>query len=156
MPVSNEPGQPNQAPPMPEPVQPVVEPVQPIPQQPNPIPEAPTPVNQDAADVFGQDVGGNGSQQQAEVINSQVNQVNNNPQPAPASLDNAYVTTGRVEQNEVKYGRTEEEIKEQQKPRKSNSSTVFVIIVIIVLLVFIFFMPQISELITKAVGYIKK
>ena len=79
-----------------------------------------------------------------ESSNSQVNDVSS-----------MYVTTGRVETNKQKYGRTPEEIKEQENDKNRKNNILFLIIIAIILLTVILMLPQISEIIVKIVEKIK-
>ena len=70
-------------------------------------------------------------------------------------VSSMYVTTGRVETNKQKYGRTPEEIKEQENDKNRKNNILFLIIIAIILLTVILMLPQISEIIVKIVEKIK-
>ena len=72
-----------------------------------------------------------------------------------ANVNDMYVATGPVEKNKPRYGRTDEEIKEQENEKKSKSSIRFLIIIAIFLLLIILFLPKISDLIIQVIEMIK-
>ena len=84
-----------------------------------------------------------------------VNQVNQNSNQFNDTVSDMYVKMGPSEKNKPRYGRTEEEIKEQENAKSAKSGLMTLFILTAILLIFIIFMPQISELIVKIVSKIK-
>lgn len=84
-----------------------------------------------------------------------VNQVNQNSNQFNDTVSDMYVKMGPSEKNKPRYGRTEEEIKEQENDKSAKSGLMTLFILTAILLIFIIFMPQISELIVKIVSKIK-